>query len=305
MSNPTHTTTKQPAWVGLLNLLTVYIVWGSTYLAIRVTVRDGTGFPPFMMAASRVILAGCLLLLIALLQRQRIRITRNELFVLAASGTMLWVGGNGVIAWSEQKVSSGLTALILGATPIFTAIMESIIDRKKPSLLLVAALIVGFSGILVLTLPVLRSGVHAEILSAGGILFSAFSWGAGSLLQSRRPVKLAPMVSSGYQHLFGAVGLVIMVALTGETFRNPPLEAWLAWGYLVVFGSLLAFTSYINALQVLPTNIVMTYAYVNPVIAVFLGWIILQESITVWTILGTLLVLVGVTGVFRTRKKRA
>lgn len=292
-------------WLGLLNLLTVYFVWGSTYLAIRIAVRDGLGFPPFFMVSSRVILAGFILLSFAALQHQRIRLNRKELFVLAISGSLLWVGGNGLVSWSEQKVSSGLAALIVGATPIFVALMESVIDRKTPSLLLVASLLIGFSGIVILTYPVIRSGIRADVFSAIGLLVASFSWGAGSLLQSRRPVRVSPLVSSGYQHLFGAFGLVILTLITKETFQSPPLEAWLAWGYLVIFGSVIAFTSYINVLQILPTNIVMTYGYVNPVIAVFLGWIILHEQITLWTIAGTLLVLLGVWGVFRTRRKKS
>ncbi len=305
MSDPTRSNTKQISWIGLLNLLTVYIVWGSTYLAIRIAVRDGLGFPPFFLAASRVILAGSLLLLFAVLQRQRIRLNRNELIVLAISGSLLWVGGNGLVSWSEQKVSSGLAALIVGATPIFVALMESAVDRKIPSLLLVGSLLIGFGGIVILTFPVIRSGIRSDVLSAIGLLVASFSWGAGSLLQSRNPVRISPFVSSGYQHLFGAFGLVILSLITKENFQSPPLEAWLAWGYLVVFGSVIAFTSFINVLQILPTNIVMTYSYVNPVIAVFLGWIVLDERITVWTIAGTLLVLLGVWGVFRTRYKKS
>lgn len=305
MSDPTRSNTKQISWIGLLNLLTVYIVWGSTYLAIRIAVRDGLGFPPFFLAASRVILAGSLLLLFAVLQRQRIRLNRNELIVLAISGSLLWVGGNGLVSWSEQKVSSGLAALIVGATPIFVALMESAVDRKIPSLLLVGSLLIGFGGIVILTFPVIRSGIRSDVLSAIGLLVASFSWGAGSLLQSRNPVRISPFVSSGYQHLFGAFGLVILSLITKENFQSPLLEAWLAWGYLVVFGSVIAFTSFINVLQILPTNIVMTYSYVNPVIAVFLGWIVLDERITVWTIAGTLLVLLGVWGVFRTRYKKS
>lgn len=305
MSDPTRSNTKQISWIGLLNLLTVYIVWGSTYLAIRIAVRDGLGFPPFFLAASRVILAGSLLLLFAVFQRQRIRLNRNELIVLAISGSLLWVGGNGLVSWSEQKVSSGLAALIVGATPIFVALMESAVDRKIPSLLLVGSLLIGFGGIVILTFPVIRSGIRSDVLSAIGLLVASFSWGAGSLLQSRNPVRISPFVSSGYQHLFGAFGLVILSLITKENFQSPPLEAWLAWGYLVVFGSVIAFTSFINVLQILPTNIVMTYSYVNPVIAVFLGWIVLDERITVWTIAGTLLVLLGVWGVFRTRYKKS
>lgn len=305
MRQQATTRDAQISWLGLLNLLTVYFVWGSTYLAIRIAVRDGAGFPPFIMAASRVVLAGSILLLFAALQRHRIRLNRSELIVLLISGSLLWVGGNGLVSWSEQKVSSGLAALIVGATPIFVALMESVIDRKVPSLLLVGSLLVGFGGIVVLTFPLIRSGIRADVLSAFGLLVASFSWGAGSLFQSRNPVKVSPLVSSGYQHLFGAFGLVILSLISKESFQSPPLDAWLAWGYLVVFGSILAFTSYINALQILPTSIVMTYGYVNPVIAVFLGWIILNEQITVWTISGTLLVLMGVWGVFRTRSKKS
>lgn len=127
------------------------------------------------------------------------------------------------------------------------------------------------------------------------------TWGAGTIIQSRKPVELASRVSAGYQMLFGGVGFFILVLLTKEPIPTPTTEAWLAWGYLVLVGGVLAFTSYVTALRLLPTKIVMTYTYVNPVFAVILGWWILGESITVWTFAGTALVLVSVAGVFRDR----
>lgn len=292
------------SWVGLVNLFTVYLIWGSTYLAIRVAVKGDTGFPPFILVSSRVILAGGLLLLLGIIQRQRIRLTRDELVTLVISGLLLWVGGNGLVSWSEKNVDSGLAALIVGATPIWVAVMEAIIDRKAPTMLLVGSLLIGFGGIAVLTVPVMRSGLDADIWPVIGLLVAALSWGAGSIFQGRRPLQLSPFVSSGYQHLFGCIGLLAISLAIGEKIPSPSTDAWLAWGYLVIFGSIIAFTSYINALHILPTNIVMTYAYVNPVIAVFLGWLVLGEAITSWTVLGTALVLLGVTGVFETRYKK-
>ncbi|MBU1660333.1 MAG: EamA family transporter [Chloroflexi bacterium] len=290
-----------PAWTGLLNLFVVYIIWGSTYLAIRFAVRDGSGFPPFMLGATRVAVAGILLISWSALTRKRIKPTRQELITLAASGLLLWVGGNGLVNWAEQRADSGLAALIIAATPIWVAMIEAILDRRMPSLRMVGALFIGFVGIAVLSYPTLRSGVRADIGAVIGLLLAGLSWGTGSVLQSRRPVALTAQVSSGYQHLFGSLGFILMVLLLREPLPAPTTEAWLAWGYLVIFGSLLAFTSFVRALQLLPTKIVMTYGYINPVIAVFLGWLFLREPVTPWTLGGAALVLLGVAGIFRER----
>ena len=291
-------------WSGLASLVVVYFVWGSTYLAIRIAVGPGSGFPPFFMVSSRVLTAGALLLALSALARQRLRPTAPELVTVIASGMLLWLCGNGLVSWAEQRSASGLAALIVGATPIFVAMLEAVIDHRVPSRLLIASLLVGFSGIIVLTFPVLRSGIQADILSIGLLMVGAFSWGIGSMLQARRPVGLQPMASSGYQHLAGGVGLLAAALLTHEPIPHPSQAAWLAWIYLVIFGSLLAFTSFVRALHLLPINIVMTYGYVNPVIAVLLGWLILNEPITIWTISGTALILVGVAGIFRVRARR-
>ena len=121
------------------------------------------------------------------------------------------------------------------------------------------------------------------------------------MFQSRRPMALSSVINAGYQHLIGALGFGLLVLLLGETWSTPDANAWLAWGYLVIFGSLFAFTSYLRAIKLLPMKIVATYAYVNPVIAVFLGWLILGESVTPWTLGWAFLVLLGVAGIFRER----
>ncbi len=289
---------------GMLNLLVVYFVWGSTYLAIRIAVREGAGFPPFMMGLMRTGAGGLILLIWGALARKRLRPTKSELLTLIFSGIFLWNGGNGLVMIAEQRADSSLAALMIASTPIWVAIIEAILDRRPPSWLLVGALLVGFSGIAVLSAPVLRNSVQADTLSILALLGAALSWSCGTVLQSRRPVALSAQVSSGIQTLAGAVGFAGLTLLFGEPLPTPNTEAWLAWGYLVVFGSVLAFTAYVTALRLLPTNIVVTYSYVNPVIAVILGWIILREPITVWTIAGSALVLLGVWGVFRSRRRQ-
>ncbi|MFZ5600386.1 MAG: DMT family transporter [Bacillota bacterium] len=292
-------------WVGFFHLLVVYIVWGSTYLAIRVAVREGSGFPPFTMGAMRLALAGCILLLGAYLFKQTLKLTREELKILALSGIFLWVGGNGLVMWAEQFADSGYAALLVGTTPMWVALMEGILDRKSPTKLLVFSLLVGFVGIGLLTVPAFKESSHADVLSIIALLTAAISWGIGSLLLRRKQVSINPFVSSGYQQVFGCIGFAILALLMNEPNPNPNTEAWWAFGYLVVFGSLLAFTSYLMALKLLPTSIVMTYAYVNPVVAVFLGWLILGETISIWIIAGTALVLFGVAGAFQNQKVKA
>ena len=224
---------------------------------------------------------------------------------MIASGFLLWIGGNGLVVLAEQRIDSGIAALIVASTPIWVALFESILDKRVPSLLLIGSLVVGFGGILVLSLPLIISGVRADILSILAVLLASFSWSSGLVLQSRQPVSLSRGVSSAYQQLFGGVFFALIALLVREPLPTPTTEAWLAWGYLVLFGSILAFTAFVSALPMLPTSLVTTYAYVNPVIAVLLGWLILREPVTSWTIFGGLFVLVGVTGIFRVNNKKA
>ncbi len=285
----------------LFHLIVVYIVWGSTYLAIRVVVREGSGFPPFTMGMMRAWVAGVILLLWGWLRKNRIKPTRAEWITLIVSGLLLWSAANGLVMWAEVRADSSLTALIVAALPIWSAVIEAFLDRKIPSALLSLSLVVGFAGIGLLAAPNLTTGVRADILSTIALLIAPICWALGSVFQARRPVSLSPRVNSGYQMLAGGTGFLILVILMQEPFPHPNKEAWLAWGYLIVFGSLLAYTSFVTVLGLLPVSIVMTYAYVNPVIAVILGYLILHEEITAWTIGGSIFVMLGVAGVFRDR----
>jgi drug/metabolite transporter (DMT)-like permease len=290
--------------VGLINLFVTYVVWGSTYLAIRVAVREGAGWGPFWMGAMRVLVAALLLFGFNALRGARLKPTRGELGILAATGILLWVGGNGAVNWAEQRIDSGLAALIVGTMPIWVALMESLIDRRRPSLLLSVSLVVGFAGLVVLTYPMWEDGVKADLVGVVAVIFAAVSWGFGSIMVNRRPLRFDPIVISGWQQLAGGVGFVIVALMASEPAPQPTAQAWGAWAYLVVFGSLLAYTCFVFALRLLPTTVVMTYAYVNPVIAVLLGWVILSEPITGFTIVGMALIVAGVYGVFRDKGRR-
>jgi drug/metabolite transporter (DMT)-like permease len=284
---------------GLLHLLVIYIIWGSTYLAIRVAVQDGSGFPPFTLGALRTLVGGSILLVLAAVRRHRLRPTPAEIRILVASGLLLWVGGNGLVTWAETQAESGYAALIIATVPIWVALMDALADRRSPSPLMIFSLLVGLAGIGVLSVPHLVGGDARDLAALGALLLAPLCWALGSVLQRRRPVGVAPQVSAAYQQLFGSVGFFAVALLVHEPAPTPTPEAMLAWVYLVIMGSVVAFSSYVAALQLLPTRIVATYAYVNPVIAVLLGAVILNEAITTATIVGMGLVLLGVTGVFR------
>lgn len=289
------------SWRGVLHLIVVYLVWSSTYLAIRLAVRPGAGFPPFAMAALRCLLAFPVLMVWARLKGLPIRPSTRDLGRLAVSGFLLWTGGNAFVVVAEQHVDSGLAAILIASTPIWVALIESIIDRRLPSKLAVTGLVLGFGGTALVGYPSLSSGVRADVLAVVLLLLASLSWAGGSLLQRRRPVALDAMVSAAYQMLFGGLGVALFSLLLGEPLPHPTPTAWLGFAFLFVFGSLIAFTSYLKALHLLPTRLVFTYAYVNPVLAAFLGWLALGERLPKESLLGAALVLLGVAGTFRAK----
>jgi drug/metabolite transporter (DMT)-like permease len=303
--NHTDENSEQPLdFIRLLPVFIVYLAWGSTYLAIRFGVREGSGFPPFSFASLRYLSAGVLLWVWGLLRKRRIRPTREEWPTLILSGLLMMLGGNGMVTWAEQRADSSLAALLVAAVPIWVILIESVLNKKPPSFRLVAAVLIGFGGIALLAVPGMLKGVQAEILSIGALLVAGFSWALGSVRQVRKPVSLDPAMSSGYQMLAGGLGLFILSRMAGEPVPTPSRESWMALIFLSLVGSILAFTAYVTALKTLPIHVVMTYTYVNPVIAVLLGWLILDEQITGWTLGGMALVLLGVAGVFRERYLR-
>ncbi len=292
--------------VGLLHLGVVYLVWSSTYLAFKLGLMYG--FAPFWMGATRFIPAAVLLLAFAAWQGWRVRLTQAEAGMLALSGAMLWLGGNGLILLASQYVPSGYVALMISTSPIWAALLEGILQRKRPPGLLVLGLLVGLLGILALNVPKLSQGAPTHLLAFFLLLLSPFFWASGTLYTQRQSSRLEhtpihPVVVSGYQQLFGGLGFLLLSALLGENWQGATLAGWAVNLYLIVFGSLIAYTSYILAVRLLPLSLVTTYAYVNPVIALLLGWLVLREPLGLWTWVGAGLVLLGVGLVFRSQMR--
>lgn len=285
----------------VFHMLVLYIIWGGTFIAIRIAVSGG--FPPFLLGSMRVLVAGLVLLAWAKYKGYNLKPSRQELYVFAITGTLLWVGGNGLVVWAEKYVTSGYAALIFGSLPIWTSVIASFVNRTKPSLVLSLSLMISFLGIGFLNAPDLLSSNVSSFLPTLALLIAPFSWALGTVIYRQKPSKLDSLVNSGYQQVFGGIGFAIISILVGEPITIPTNEALIAWGYLVIFGSILAYTSFVRALNLLPTNIVMTYAYINPVVAVFWGWLLLCEIITFWTLLGMACILIGVAGVFQDQRK--
>ena len=287
--------------VGLFDLFLVYLVWGSTFLAMRVGVRPGSGVGPWWFGGTRVLVAGVLLVLVAWLARRRLRVPRAEWGPLVAAGILIWVGGHGLLLVAETQADSGYTALFIASFPLWAALYDALLDRRAPSGRTVAALVVGLAGIGLLSYPNMGGGgLPAGIMLA---LFAApIAWAAGFTLQRRRVREAGTFIGTAVQHL-GAVPVFFVVALVvREPVPAPATDAALAWVYLVVFGSIAAYTAAVHAQRVLPARIAETYAYVNPVVALALGHLLLDEPVASLSVVGAALVLLGVWGVFQAER---
>jgi drug/metabolite transporter (DMT)-like permease len=282
-------------------LATIYIVWGSTYLAIRVMVET---MPPLLAAGARFALAGAIFWVALRLSRggrERVRVTRRQLAGAALIGTLLCFGGNGLVTVAEQDVPSGLAALILGSIPLWVVLMRAGHRERVPAATL-AGVVVGFVGLAVLVLPGDRPG-DAPLWGVLTCVAAAISWAAGSFYSSRTPLPDDALTSTAWQMLLGGAGMVVVGLVAGEAgdvrVEQFSGDSLLAFAYLVVAGSLLAFSAYTWLLKNAPVSLVSTYAYVNPAIAVLLGWAILDEEITATVVVGALAIVASVATVVR------
>lgn len=288
---------------GLGHLFIVYIIWSSTYLAIRIMVRPDSGISVWTAGSYRMALAGLILLIFAAIRQYRIRISLQELGFLFITGWLMWIASNGTVMWVEQRANSGFVALALGSAPIWSAFINAIFDRKMPSPILAGALLLSFSGIICLVMPSLMQGNMTQLGDGMFVILAAATWALASVLQNRWQIQLAAPVIAAYQHLLAGIGFFAIALATGQSWTSTAASTWLALAYLIVFGSVIAFTSFISALQLLPINIAMTYAFVNPVLAQILGWWVLGEPLTLWTLGGTAMVIMGVVMVFSEKKQ--
>jgi drug/metabolite transporter (DMT)-like permease len=291
-------------WVGIAIL---YVVWGSTYLGIRIAVET---VPPFILAGARFGLAGLVIMTVALI-RQRGRIplpSARELRDMTIVGAALMVGGMGLVALGEQTVPSGIAALLIAMLPLWVAVLGRIAFGERLPPIAIAGVAIGLFGVGILVGP---SASAAETFDPGGIvalLISPVSWACGSLYSAHKAqLPKDPLVATGGQMLAGASILVALAVVTGEFsgFRLDAVssESLAAFVYLTFVGSLIAFTAYVWLLKVAPLPLIATYAYVNPVVAVALGAIVLQEPITPRTLVAGAVIIFAVALIITARSR--
>ena len=264
-------------------LATVYVVWGSTYLGIAVGIRT---MPPFTMLAVRFLAAGALLYVWAR-RRAAGRPTTRQWLAATMSGGLLLLIGTGGVAWAEQRVASGVIALVVAVVPLWLALL----DREPLSWRALLGLAVGFGGVALLVGP----GMHFSWV-AFAVVFTSLGWAAGSLYSRTAPQPAEPLLGAAMQMLAGGALLALVGAASGELgdVRSPSLASVGAIAYLVVAGSLIGFTAYTWLLRNARTSLVGTYAFVNPVVAVLLGWAFNGEALTLRTLVAGAVIVAGV-----------
>src|SRR5438445_1935504 len=299
-------TTPRPTWKTLLAFAIIYFVWGSTYLAIRVGVRE---VPPFLLAAMRFLSAG-LLLYGWMVARGERSPTGRQWTSASLLAILIFVLYYGLLFWAEQRVPSGVAAVMMATIPAFMALSEIIFLRtQRLTLRLTLALLIGIGGVAVLMSSSLNlGGVPIDKVGAAALIVASISWSVASVLSRKLPLPPSKVMSSGAQMLAGGVFLALTAAALGEfrSFHPSAISrgAWLSLLYLIVAGSILGFTAYVWLIHHQSPTKVGTYAYVNPVVAVLVGYFLGGETIGLRTILGTLFVLISVVVITVTGAKK-
>jgi drug/metabolite transporter (DMT)-like permease len=291
-----ETSSHRPVWKSLLAFAIIYFVWGSTFLAIRVGVRE---VPPFLLAAMRFLVAGLALYGWTIGRGDRSPRGREwaSAFLLA---TLIFVFDYGLLFWAEQRVPSGIAAVMLAMIPVFMALSEIIFLRtQRLTLRLALALLTGIAGVAVLVSRSLNlGGAPIDRLGAVALIFASVSWSVASVLSRKLPLPASKIMSSGAQMLAGGILLALAAGALGEFKDFHPgsvsREVWLSLLYLIVAGSIIGFTAYVWLIHHESPTKVGTYAYVNPVVAVFVGYFLGGEALGVRTVLGSMFVLISV-----------
>jgi drug/metabolite transporter (DMT)-like permease len=307
----------RPTWKILLAFAIIYFVWGSTFLAIRVGVRE---VPPLLLAAIRFVIAGLVLFLWSLARGERSP-TARQWRSISLLAVLIFGVDYGLLFWAEQRVPSGIAAVVMAIIPAFMTISEIVVLKtQKLTARLAAALTIGFAGVAVLmsrtilvshSLNLGRASTNTPIDTLGAIalIVASLSWSIGSALTRKLSLPSSKVMSSGAQMLTGGIFLAIAAAALGEFPKFHPAnvsrEAWFALAYLIVAGSIIAFTAYVWLIHHESPTKVGTYAYVNPIVAVILGYFLGGESLGLRTILGALLILVSVIVITTTPKPSA
>jgi drug/metabolite transporter (DMT)-like permease len=280
----------------LLSFACVYLFWGSTYLAMRYGVEV---LPPFVLGSVRFLMAGVLMLAGAALLRMKVKPSRQELVRLVIIGVLMLGCGNTSVIWAEQYLPTGLAALIVAVIPLYAALIEIVLPKGEG--LRVKGWIgvcIGFAGLVFLLWPGLREGLNGDsrqIIAAGVMLGGALCWTSASIISRRSTFRISGFAAAGWEMLFGGVfNVLLMFATKGYHGAQWGLQAWASTLYLVTFGSILTYSAYVYLLNHVAVSKVATYAYVNPVIAVILGVILLKERFVAVEYVGMAAILVAV-----------
>jgi drug/metabolite transporter (DMT)-like permease len=291
-----------------INMLLVYIIWGATYLGIRLAVET---IPPFIMAGSRFLLAGAALYIWRRSAGDPAP-TRGEWLRGALVGLLMLLGGNGMLSLAEKSVASGIAALIIGASPLWMTTMEALRPGgARPNWLGILGLGIGFGGIALLVGPSLLQTTSA-VTSAAGVLIlllASFMWSLGSIYSRHAGLPASSLLSTGMEMLGGGVGLYLAATLTGEwgqfSLASISIRSWLGFIFLTLFGSLVGFSAYAWLLRNAPVSLVSTYAYVNPLVAILLGSLIAGETLTVQILLAAAVIVGSVVMINLSRQIKA
>ena len=273
----------------------IYLIWGSTYLAIRFAIET---LPPFSMAAVRFTVAGGILYAIA--RPRADRPTKLNWISAGVVGTLLLAGGNGGVVWAEQWVPSGLTALIVATVPLWMVLFDWLFaGGGRPSRTLMAGLLLGLSGVgLLMSSTELGAQSREGLLGGFAVLGASISWAAGSIYAGKAALPRSPFLATAMQMIVGGFVLSLMAAIAGEGgelhLSAFSMKSMLALVYLIVFGALIAFTAYIWLLGVSTPARVSTYAYVNPAVAILLGWLLASERLDARAAVAVLIILSAV-----------
>lgn len=310
-----HATAKAPSTFGLIGgLLTLYLVWGSTYLAIRVAVET---LPPFLMSGFRFLVAA--IIMIGLIGVTRgFHFSWNQLRYNIFVGGCMLLGGNGLVSWAEQEISSGVATLVVSLNPLFFVLLDwAVLGLSggklgdRPALLTFVGIGVGCAGLAMLVGPDLfsSSAESNDIYRILALVAACFFWATGSLMTRYARDPIEPFTGAALQMLCGGVWLVVTGWLIGEgvglDVTKFTTNSLLAWGYLVVAGSLVAFTTYIWLMKHYPPTLISTYSYINPIVAVFLGWLILDETINSRILVASAVIVLGVALITISRSRGA
>ena len=300
-------------WQIAFGLLTIYLAWGSTYLAIRIAVET---LPPFLMAGARFVVAGVMLTAI-LIASKRFKVNRQQLWDNAIIGALLLLGGNGLVSWAQQQVPSGMTTLIVSLNPLFVVIAEWIVllmfkDHRgsKPNRMTLLGLALGFAGLSILIGPSLMAtdATHLDGYRVLGLIVASLCWCGGSMFSRYANNPADPFSGAAVQMLLGGLCLLVASLVLGEPFgfelSQVSPNSLVAWGYTVFIGSLVAFTTYIWLMKHTSPTLVSTYAYVNPIVAVFLGWYFVNEAVSPRIFLAGTIIVAGVATISLSRSKK-